>query len=163
MSASTPYRPVARPLTDEEEAELTELVSGALVLLPAPEDVGLDPDAPAPGMYPQFIGIMAEARRRGFELPFVVADEELALRLGALYGDELCRVAGWDWEMLSWPSGLETLAVVSPDRSVCVLPLDLVGRVIADPTVENVIEGVFGTVVRGEVPVVGAGRYVVLG
>lgn len=156
-------RPVARPLSEEEHSELAELVSGALFLLPAPEDVGLPPGQDPGDMLPKFVGVMAEAVRRGFELPFEVSTEELALRLGALYGDEIARQAGWDWEMLSYPSGLEALAVVSADRGLCVLPLHLVGRVLTDTGVENVLEGLFGSIQGGDLPLTEAHRYVVLG
>ena len=89
-------RPVARPLTDEEQAELSQLCEGALFLLPSPEDVGMSADDVDAGMLPKFVGVMAEAVRRGFELPITVSTDELAMRLGALYGDEICRLAGWE-------------------------------------------------------------------
>ena len=156
-------RPVARPLTDEEQAELSQLCEGALFLLPSPEDVGMSADDVDAGMLPKFVGVMAEAVRRGFELPITVSTDELAMRLGALYGDEISRLAGWEWEMLAYPNGLEALAVVSPDRALCVLPLHVVGRVMADTGVENILEGLFTSIVEGELPLADPGRYVVIG
>ena len=156
-------RPEARPLSLDEQDELAQLCAGALVLLPSSEDVGGD-EANDPLLMARFVGVLVEAVRQGHELPYVIDDAELALRLGALWGDELRRVVGWHWAMLRYDNGLEALAVVEPERRLCVLPVHFVARVMGDTGVVNSIEGLFSSVAEGrELPITEPDSYVVLG
>lgn len=153
--------PTERPLSEEEEAELDQLCAEAFGLLPHPGDLGMAEDTP--GVLPRFIGVMAEAVRRGFELPIEIGQEALALRLGALFGDEVARISGWEWVYLDFENGLEGLAVVSEDRALALMPLHMVATIVRDPGVANTLESVWQTVAGGELGAVRPGAYAVLG
>ena len=114
--------PIVRPLTDEEEAELTTRFSSALELIPVQ---GTDADFLIAGL-----NIVVETVRAGREVPR--PRDELAVDLGVLWGDELCRVAGWRWCYLVLESGLEGPAVCPEDQSLAVLPVHYIHRAFTD-------------------------------
>ena len=116
--------PVVRPLTDDEEAELTQRFSSALMLVPVQGD---DADFLIAGL-----NIVVEAVRAGRPVPR--PRDELAADLGVLWGDELCRVAGWSWCYLTLESGTEGAAVCSADRALAVLPVHFIHRAFSDAT-----------------------------
>jgi len=116
--------PVVRPLTDAEEAELTERFTSALALVPVQGD---DADFLIAGL-----GIVVEAVRAGRPVPR--PRDELAADLGVLWGDELCRVAGWSWCYITLDSGTEGAAVCPPDQSLAVLPVHFIHRAFSDAT-----------------------------
>jgi hypothetical protein len=114
--------PVSRPLTDEEEAELTARFAAALELIPVQGD---DADFLIAGL-----NIVVEAVRAGRPVPR--PRDELAADLGVLWGDELCRVAGWSWCYMHLESGLEGAAVCPADHSLVVLPVHFIHRALTD-------------------------------
>lgn len=116
--------PVVRPLTDAEEAELTERFTSALGLVPVQGD---DADFLIAGL-----NIVVESVRAGRPVPR--PRDELAADLGVLWGDELCRVAGWSWCYLILESGIEGAAVCPADQSLVVLPVHFIHRSFADAT-----------------------------
>ena len=116
--------PVVRPLTDDEEAELTERFGSALGLVPVQND---DADFLIAGL-----NIVVEAVRAGRPVPR--PRDELAADLGVLWGDELCRVAGWSWCYLTLESGAEGAAVCPPDRALAVMPVHFIHRAFTDAT-----------------------------
>ena len=114
--------PVVRPLTAEEEAELTERFALALELIPVQGDSA---DFLIAGLH-----LVVEAVRAGRPVPRPL--DELAVDLGVLWGDELCRVAGWTWCYLTDETGLEGPAVSPADQSVVVLPVHFIHRALSD-------------------------------
>ena len=120
---------VERPLTAEEEAELDLLFSGALGLLPPVTEQG------APDFLIGAVQLFVEAHRAGQGPEAAV--EDLATAMGALWGDELCRVAGWQWCYLTFDGGLEGAAVCPPDRSLAVLPVHYLHRLLTRPALPN--------------------------
>ena len=115
--------PVLRPLTDDEEAELTTRFAAALELLPVQSE-GAD-------FLIAGLSLVVEAMRAGRPVPR--PRDELATDLGVLWGDELCRVAGWSWTYLTLESGLEGPAVTPADQSLAVMPVHYIFRAVSDP------------------------------
>ena len=114
--------PVLRPLTEDEEAELTTRFAAALELIPVQGD---DADFLIAGL-----NIVVEAVRAGRPVPR--PRDELAADLGVLWGDELCRVAGWTWCHITLETGLEDAAVCPADQSLVVLPVHYIHRAFSD-------------------------------
>jgi hypothetical protein len=57
-------------------------------------------------------------------------DDELVFHVGVWLGDRVAAATGWVWVHLSLGPGLEAPALVSSDRGVALLPLQLVGAVV---------------------------------
>lgn len=53
-------------------------------------------------------------------------DDELLFRLGVWYGDQVADITGWVWVHLTLGPGLESPALVSADRGLAFLPLQVV-------------------------------------
>jgi hypothetical protein len=130
--------PVLRPLTAEEEAELTERFALALSLIPVQ---GEDSDFLIAGL-----NIVVDAVRAGRPVPR--PRDELATDLGVLWGDELCRVAGWSWSYMTLESGVEGPAVTSADRAMVVMPVHFIHRAFSDETRQPL--GLFKQLVDGK-------------
>ncbi|MEL6343381.1 MAG: hypothetical protein AAFV53_09615 [Myxococcota bacterium] len=120
--------PVARPLSAEEEGELNQLFSAALGLLPVGEQS--DPHFLIAAMQ-----LLIEEVRAGRGPDLSAAD--LATQLGVVWGDELCRVAGWQWRYLTLDNGLEGVAVISEDRAFVALPIHFLHRLLTRADAEN--------------------------
>ena len=133
---------VERPLTPDEEAELDLLFSGALGLLPP------IPDQSSPDFLIGAVHLLIEAVRagQGPEAPL----DDVATALGALWGDELCRVAGWSWCYLTYDSGLEGAAICPPDRGTALLPVHYLHRLLVRPELPNDCLPRFRALCRGE-------------
>jgi len=130
--------PVVRPLTPEEEAELTERFSAALSLIPVQ---GEDADFLIAGL-----NIVVDAVRAGRPVPR--PKDELATDLGVLWGDELCRVAGWSWSYVTLESGTEGPAVTSPDQALMVMPVHFLHRAFTDESRQPL--GLFKQLIAGD-------------
>ena len=61
--------------------------------------------------------MLINALRWGAEPPDGASRSDVALWLGVLWGEELCRLGGWNWIYLITDEGLEGAAVVDPRRS----------------------------------------------
>jgi len=63
-------------------------------------------------------------------------DDDLLFHLGVWLGDQVAAETGWVWVHLSFGPGLEAPAVVSSDRGVALLPLQIIGGVVdsGDPS-----------------------------
>jgi len=57
------------------------------------------------------------------------ADDDLLFHVGVWIGDWVAGQTGWVWIHVSFGPGLEAPALVSSDRSLAMLPLQLVGSV----------------------------------
>jgi hypothetical protein len=109
---------VERPLDSEEEAELERYMLMALELLP------VDPTTQSEeGFLIAASEMLINAIRQGAAPPEGVSLEDLALWLGVLWGEELCRLGGWSWIYLITDSGLEGIAVTDTRRSRVVFPI----------------------------------------
>ncbi|MGC6507434.1 MAG: hypothetical protein ACON4U_03415 [Myxococcota bacterium] len=110
--------PVERPLDDEEEAELERYFFMALELLP------IDPTTQGEeGFLIAACEMLINALRQGAEPPDGASQSDVALWLGVLWGEELCRLGGWNWIYLITDEGLEGAAVVDPRRSRAIFPI----------------------------------------
>jgi len=100
-----------RKLTKAEKAELAE-ARAALSL----------PDADA------LAEVLQQAATAGL-------DDDLLFHVGVWLGDHVADLTGWVWVHLRFGPGLDAPALVSADRSLAMLPLQLVGSVVdgADP------------------------------
>ena len=100
--------PVERPLDEEEEAELERYFFMALELLP------IDPTTQSEeGFLIAACEMLINALRQGAEPPEGASRSDVALWLGVLWGEELCRLGGWNWIYLT-RTWLEGAAVVDP-------------------------------------------------
>ena len=87
--------------------------------------------------------------------------EDLHLLLGTVWGDQICKVHGWEWVSLHfvYPGGKwDADGIVSPDRSLYVLPYAHVLECAGDPDIDVCIAGslrVIGTSVVPRFPAKG--------
>lgn len=71
-----------------------------------------------------------------------VSVEDLPILLGCLWGDQICAAHDWQWVTLKYKlpdSTWEGDAVVSPDRSLCILPYAYVHECAKDPRLDVTI------------------------
>lgn len=110
---------VERRLTPEEREEIVD-AAGSVAL---PDLDALDE-------------LVAQAREEG-------VDDELLFHLGAWWGEQVREAAGWLWVHLTLGEALEAPALVSEDRGVACLPLQLVAGVLDgshDPVLRTILE-----------------------
>ena len=74
-----------------------------------------------------------------------------ALRLGYLWGEQVCRAYGWHWAELTFrdKGEYQRTAVVSPDRAFCVLPMNFVWRHFEKPEREETVALLFNMLEGG--------------
>lgn len=66
------------------------------------------------------------------------------LRMGCLWGQQVCRHYNWEWGCLTQVFDTqEEYAVVAPDRSFVIFPLALIKKLLDEPTRENTIITLF--------------------
>ena len=111
-----------RPLTAEEEAELSVLLTMGLERVPLPPGVD-DIDEVDPALLILGMADVIDAVAAGEPLDEDLSRPELAMALGALWGEELCRLAGWRWLYLE--GELEGPIVAPPRKGWAVLPMRL--------------------------------------
>lgn len=67
-----------------------------------------------------------------------------ALHLGSLWGEQVQKTYGWQWCYLKFPENdSELLALVSPDRAYCVLPLNFIWQHFEKPEKEETVALLF--------------------
>ncbi len=150
--------PVERALSVEEEQELDERFGRALEWIPVQQPQQAD-------VLIAGLALIVEAVRAGQPLPPPLGElplDELAADLGVLWGDELCRLAGWSWCYLTLESGTEGPAIVDPDRAAAVFPVHLLYRALTRPAQPHRVLELLEKITTGGAPVV-PGRLVVLG
>ncbi len=155
---------IERPLTHEESAELSGLMTQALELLPLPTGALIGGADSEPAVMVQAIAAMVDAVRGGEALGGGADMSVLAMISGVAFGEELCRAAGWGWVM-ACPDGApeETLAVVAPDRSDVVFPMHCLGRLFITPNQPNDLVLLFAVIAEARLPSVSPGSWRVLG
>ena len=111
-------QPIERLLTPDEESELDELLHRALACVP------IDPSQQeAQGALVVGLHMWIEHLR---DNPADDADKvELLSMIGVLWGEELCRVANWDWCVMEMPNGFVGTAVVDDRRARICFPIQL--------------------------------------
>jgi hypothetical protein len=120
------------PVPEEARAELTAAIAKSRTIL-APDGRSLDADGTQLAIHSEIERWHAQRARR---LEGTVGD--VAIILGAAWGDAVCRAIGWDWVRLRSPD-LEELAVVAPDRSVATFPVLFLGDVLRDPNKQTTL------------------------
>lgn len=88
--------------------------------------------------------------------------EQFAIECGALWGQALCKAAGWEWRRLELESGEADYAVCSPDGSLAVLPLRVVFDLVMHPRTENNSLLLFNMITSGNTPASAEGSYSIL-
>lgn len=132
--------PSDRPLNDEERDEL----------LAAADQVGL-PDLDA-------LQELVDAARAGE----VELDDELLFHVGAWFGERAREATGWRWVLARLGEGLEAPALVPEDRSVALLPLQLVAGVL-EGTHDDVLRTVLTRLLDGQRPSGPPRSYAIIG
>lgn len=89
------------------------------------------------------------------------ADDELLFAVGAWWGERVRGITGWSWVTLLLGEALETPALVSADRGVAVLPLQLVAGV-ADGAEPPDLRGMLERLARGDRPNGPPGSYAIV-
>lgn len=78
-------------------------------------------------------------------------DDEVVFAVGAWFGAQVREATGWHWVHLTFGEGLEAPALVSDDRGVALLPLQLVGGVL-EGTHDDVLRSILDRLRQGERP-----------
>lgn len=67
---------------------------------------------------------------------------ELAYRIGSLWGNQLIRELGWQWAVIIFEHrpDMEVVGVFSPDRSLAIYPLNFVFHCLADAAPVTVLK-----------------------
>lgn len=99
-----------------------------------------------------FVERWQEERRRPFRKLFVKGPDstDVALGLGAVWGDQLVREFGWEWTCVE-QNGQDAYAVVSPDRAVAVYPTYFIKACLDDPRVDCTAMLAFNMLAAGKV------------
>lgn len=91
-------------------------------------------------------------------------DDELAFAFAAWWGGEVARLTGWTWVGLTLPGAVETPGLVSSDRSVAVLPFQLVALALdGDRDARATLDDTLGRLGRGDRPRGAPGSYALVG
>ena len=102
----TDQKPHFRPLDAAEEQELDHFMTMGIEMLPVHPDIQQD------GALVIAIHLVLDACRQGQGMPSGIDKETLLLCLGVVWGEELCRIAGWSWSYCQLANGLEGPIVV---------------------------------------------------
>lgn len=83
--------------------------------------------------------------------------DTMAIDLGLLWGQMLCKAKGWEWRTLTYPDGDKSIAVCSPDLSHQVNPINFVFARVVDPSKPNTCLLLFNMIVAGKAPMAAPG------
>ena len=114
----TNFNPTFRALTAAEELELDQFMAMGLEMLPVHPEIQQD------GALIIAIHLVLDACRQGEPLPNGVDQQTLVLCLGVVWGEELCRIAGWRWEYCCLGNGLDGPIVVDDKRRRYCFPIN---------------------------------------
>jgi hypothetical protein len=87
--------------------------------------------------------------------------DDLSFNLGSLWGEQLVKSLKWEWVCLTIlnKERSKAVAVVSPDRSLAILPFDFVYSCLADNTPVTILLA-YNMIKDGtRIPHIGAGAY----
>ena len=128
--------PDERSFTEQEVQELRSDISDAWQYLSTSQD-----------STPQEVVKAIKAAVREMREQSLAEDDKkwAALRLGCLWGEQVCRAYDWHWAELTFKNDGEyqRTAVISPDRAYCVLPMNFVWRHFEKPEREETIALLF--------------------
>ena len=136
--------PTFRSLTREEEQEIDRYLIFAMELVP------IVPEAQEEGFLIVATHIMIEALREGQQAPSGVSLDDVVLWLGILWGEELCRVANWNWGYLSLENDFEALAVVDQNKGRACFPMHLIANWIQNKEQTNDCMTLFAGLFKGK-------------
>ncbi len=144
-------RATESPLPPELEAQVEAAATRAR------ERLNLEPTASPQQTAEAIHRVLDEIRSR----PRLSADEkqQIAIDLGALWGNALCAAAGWEWCSVSPEPDREVPAVCSPTRSHAVDPLQVAYAILESKSGTNNSLLLFNMIVAGDVPVAAEGAY----
>ena len=108
-----------RPLKRSEQRDITLSIKRGY------QHLKLDPKSP-PLKTQQAIRHALDAIVLGKKKPSRTAITDLAVNLGCLWGQTVCDELGWQWCCVMLGAGQETYAIVTPNRSHMVSPMDFV-------------------------------------
>lgn len=78
--------------------------------------------------------------------------QHVALGLGGLWGEQVQKTYGWQWCYLKFPENdNELLALVSPDRAYCVLPLNFIWQHFEKPEKEETVALLFNMLEKPDI------------
>ena len=92
----------------------------------------------------------------------VQVDDELVFHVGAWVGERVRKATGWRWVLANLGEGLDAPALVPEDRSVALLPLQLVGGVL-EGSHDDVLCSVLERLEQGERPTGPPRSYALIG
>ncbi len=145
-------------IPDQDELnDLGQLSNDGIECLTALVDLPADRDSAA---VVRAVRQFVDEVRQGTPLPSGHRDlEQVAYKLGTLWGDQLCHAAEWEWVHLQEDDGIEGWAVASPDRShACFAHHFLFGK-LAEPENDNTVALLFNMISEGRVPPSSPGSY----
>jgi len=154
--------PALRPLTSDEEAELSELTQEALDCLDgvggfSAEAAGLE------AVLTVMAGVVDEVRGgRALGPPFDEADDA-AYALGSLWGARVSADSGWAWGWLTLDDGFEGYVLVPEDGAYAVWPHHFLYGLLSEAETENTVRVLAECIVAGELPPAEPGALVLLG
>lgn len=129
-------QPDERVLTDNETQELQDDVNDAWQYLSISQSSS-----------PQEIVKAIKAAVREMRGQTLAEEDKkwAALRLGCLWGEQVCRAYGWHWAELTFKDSGEyqRTAVVSPDRAFFVLPINFIWKHLEKPEREETVALLF--------------------
>lgn len=89
-------------------------------------------------------------------------DDEALFAIGAWWGERVRVITGWTWVLLTFGDGLDAPALVSADRGVAVLPLQLVAGAVDGSGEPGVLSDALARFARGDRPTGPPGSYALL-
>ena len=123
--------PSFRSLDAGEEAELDRYLIHAVELVPIMAEQQED------GFLLMATHFLLESLRSGDPLPPGVEQGDLTCWLGTLWGEELCRLAGWEWGYVELDCGFSGAAVVEPDRKRLCFPINCIHAWLKEGAANN--------------------------
>ncbi len=149
-----------RPLTDKEKTEFATRAAQTF------KNLGFDPNAVAPEAAVQavndFVDRWQDERHGAFKKLFGRKpgpdSVDVALGLGAVWGDQMVHRFGWEWVCIQ-NEGQDSYGVVSPDRSVAVYPAYFLKACLDNPQADCTAMLAFNMLAAGNVSGLPAGGY----
>lgn len=143
------------PIPDETLRKIRDCARGAL------DDLGPEVEAEGPaGIVAAIDDLMDQIQQD----PDGLSHEEGAdpvVYFGALWGEQLVAALGWEWARVDQDrdEAEPIVAVVSPDRSLAILPFHYLAERLRDKGLDVTVALAFNMLVDGAIPAMPAGGY----
>jgi hypothetical protein len=144
-----------RPLTDEEREEVTGCVAYARDLLGCGESAGAE----------ELQATIHDAITRFRSAPDAfpgLAQQDLAVCLGCLWGQAVCDECGWSWALVTLDDGDEVYGILPADKAQVVFPMAYVHDLLDEPDSHETNLVLYDTIKKGPLPEATPGEYLVL-